>query len=70
MHARKLRIVKPPLPAIGICEACNSRFKTSKRSQDEAESEIKEAFDAHECNERGDDNRNARANMLGYIEET
>jgi hypothetical protein len=49
MDTRKLRIVKPPLPAIGICEACNSQFKSCKRSQDEAEDEIKAAFDAHEC---------------------
>ncbi len=40
----------PPLPAIGICEACNSQFTSFKRSQDEAENEIKAAFDAHECN--------------------
>lgn len=49
MNTPKLRIVKPPLPAIGICEACNSQFKSSKRSQEEAENEIKAAFDAHEC---------------------
>ena len=70
MHTRKLRIVKPPLPAIGICEACNSQFKSSKRSQDEAESEIKESFDAHECNERATTIGMPRANMRGYIEET
>jgi len=50
MNTRKLRIVKPPLPAIGICEACNSQFKSTKRSQDEAENEIKAAFDTHERN--------------------
>lgn len=65
MHARKLRIVKPPLPAIGICEACNSQFKSSKSSQDEAESEIKAAFEAHDCRVR-DDNR---ANMCGDMDE-
>jgi hypothetical protein len=52
MDTRKLRIVKPPLPAIGICEACNSQFTSSQRSQDEAENEIKAAFDAHECRVR------------------
>jgi hypothetical protein len=65
MHARKLRIVKPPLPAIGICEACNSQFKSSKRSQDEAESKIKAAFEAYDCKVRED----KRANMRGYMEE-
>ncbi len=33
-HAQaKLRIVKRTLPAIGICESCNSRFKSSKPSE-------------------------------------
>lgn len=59
MHTRRLRIVKPPLPVIGICEACNSQFKSSKRSQDEAENEIKAAFDAHERKVR-DSNQTAR----------
>ena len=69
MHTRKLRIVKPPLPAIGIYEACNSQFKSSKRSQDEAENEIKAAFDGHECKVR-DSSQNARTNMRGYTGET
>jgi NMD protein affecting ribosome stability and mRNA decay len=46
MDTRRLRIVKPPLPAIGVCESCNSQFKSNKRSQDEAEIEIRAAFDA------------------------
>ena len=49
MFLRKLRIVKPPLPAIGICEACNLQFTSNERSQEDAEREIKAAFDAHEC---------------------
>ena len=69
MHARKLRIVKPPLPAIGICEACNSRFKSSKVSEDEAENEIRMAFEAHDCKVK-DDNRTVEKNMRSYIEET
>jgi hypothetical protein len=52
MDTRKLRIVKPPLPALGVCECCKAQFKSSKRSQDEAENEIKAAFDAHECKVR------------------
>jgi hypothetical protein len=52
MNTRKLRIVKPPLPAIGICEACNSQFKSDKLSQEESEKEIKSVFDAHECKVR------------------
>jgi hypothetical protein len=49
MQKRKLRIIKPPLPAIGICEHCNRRFRSSKTSQDEADAEIRAASDAHEC---------------------
>jgi hypothetical protein len=49
MQKRKLRIVKPPLPPIGVCESCNSQFKSSKVSQDDAENEIKAAFDSHSC---------------------
>jgi hypothetical protein len=37
MDTRKLRIVKPPPPTIGVCEGCNSQFKTNKRSEDEVE---------------------------------
>jgi hypothetical protein len=50
MDTRKLRIVKPPLPAIGVCESCNAQFTSSKHSQEEAENEIRAAFDAHKCN--------------------
>jgi hypothetical protein len=49
MQERKLRIVKPPLQEIGICECCNSKLKSSKVSQFDAEIEIKAAFDTHEC---------------------
>ena len=49
MDSRKLRIVKPPLPAIGVCEGCNSQFKSNKRSEYEVEIEIRAAFGAHEC---------------------
>jgi hypothetical protein len=50
MDTRKLRIVRPPLPAIGICECCKAQFKSGERSQEPAENEIKAALDAHECN--------------------
>ncbi len=58
MDTRKLRIVKPPLPAIGVCEGCNSQFKSNKRSEDEVEIEIRAAFDAHRC-ELMEDSQNA-----------
>jgi len=49
MPKRKLRFVKGTLPAIGICERCNSQFKSSKPSQADAEQEITAAFIAHKC---------------------
>jgi hypothetical protein len=66
MTTRKLRIVKPPLPAIGVCEGCNSQFKSNKRSEDEVEIEIRAAFDTHECNPRESSNQN----MHGDTDET
>jgi hypothetical protein len=66
MDTRKLRIVKPPLPAIGVCEGCGSQFKSNKRSEDEVEMEIRGAFDGHECHPRESSNRNAP----GYTGET
>ncbi len=50
MHKRKLRFVKTqPSRFLGICERCNSQFKSSKPSQDDAEAEIWAQFDAHKC---------------------
>jgi len=40
MPKRKLRIVKQTLPAIGVCEYCNSQFKGE---------DIQTQFDAHKC---------------------
>jgi hypothetical protein len=60
IQKRQLRIVKPPLPAIGVCEACNSQFKSTKTSQHDAENEIKKAFDAHECKVDSSQRRLAR----------
>jgi hypothetical protein len=57
MDTRKLRIVKPPLPAIG-CEGCNSQLKSNQRSEDEVEIEIRAAFDVHKCGLK-DDSQNA-----------
>jgi hypothetical protein len=37
MDTRKLRMVKPSPPAIGVCQGCNSQFKTNKRLVDEVE---------------------------------
>jgi hypothetical protein len=49
MTKRKLRIVKQSPPAIGVCERCNEQFKSDKRSWQEADAEIVQAFAAHKC---------------------
>jgi len=47
MPKRSLRIVTQDVPIIGICEACNTQFKSF--DVNEAERVVKAQFDAHEC---------------------
>jgi len=68
MDTRKLRIVKPPLPAIGVCEACNSHFTSSNRSLEAAENEIKAAFDNHEC-KLTDSNQSTQPTVRDFTED-
>ena len=49
MASRKLRFIKHTVPAIGICERCNSEFKSSGITQTDAKSQIRSAYDAHKC---------------------
>jgi hypothetical protein len=49
MLRRNLRIVQRTPIILGICERCNSQFRSSKPSQGEADQEIRVAFDAHKC---------------------
>jgi hypothetical protein len=51
MPKRNLRIVTQGIPIIGICEACNTQFKSF--DVDEAERVVKAQFDAHECEPLG-----------------
>ena len=47
MPNRRLRIEKrDPPPAIGVCEHCNARFKSSLPY---SEADIQSQFDAHKC---------------------
>ncbi len=56
MPKRKLRIVKKsPPPAVGVCERCNSQFKSSLPY---FEADIQAQFDAHKC-EPMDSSQNA-----------
>ena len=68
MDTRKLRIVEPPLPAIGVCEGCNSQVKSNKRSEDEVEAEIRAAFESHKC-ELTDDSQNAQRVKRDFTED-
>jgi len=49
MAKRNLRIVKLTPIAIGICEFCNTQFKSHQSIEDDAEAELKTAFDSHTC---------------------
>jgi hypothetical protein len=51
MPKRNLRIVTQDVPIIGICEACNTKFKSF--NVDGAERVVKAQFDAHECTPLG-----------------
>lgn len=57
MGKRTLRIVTEGSPLIGICETCNTQFR-SYSAVKEARQTIQSQFDAHEC-KRLDDSRNA-----------
>jgi hypothetical protein len=58
MPKRKLRIVKQTPPVIGVCERCNSQFKSSRTTQVDAQAEIVELFNTHKC-KRMDSSQNA-----------
>jgi hypothetical protein len=49
MPKRNLRIVNLTPIVIGVCERCNAQFKSSQPLVDDAESEMRAAFDAHKC---------------------
>jgi len=50
MLERNLRIIKHyPRETIGICEACNTPFKSYLPQTDKATWEIQTRFDEHEC---------------------
>ena len=50
MPKRNLRIVKRTPIAIAVCESCNMQFNSHQPIEDDAEAEMRAAFDAHNCN--------------------
>jgi hypothetical protein len=57
MAKRNLRIVTEGSPLIGICETCNTQFRSYSPVK-EARQTIQSQFDAHQC-KRLDDSQNA-----------
>ena len=53
MLKRTLKIVKHTPIAIAICESCRLEFKSHQPVEDDAEAEMKAAFEAHECRHEG-----------------
>ena len=49
MPKRKLRLVKRVPPILGVCEACNTTFKSIHTDPAAAVADIKVGFDAHKC---------------------
>jgi len=47
---RNLRIVKLTPIALSFCESCKAEFKSMQPIEDDAEAEMKKAFETHSCN--------------------
>src|SRR5215472_15209912 len=47
---RNLRIVKLTPIALSFCESCKAEFKSTQRIENDAETEMKKAFETHTCN--------------------
>jgi hypothetical protein len=49
MADRKLNIIKTTPIAIAVCESCKAQFQSQQSIEEDAEREMKRAFDAHKC---------------------
>ena len=49
MMMRKLMIVKLTPIALGFCDACKKEFNSRHAVEDDAEVEMREAFESHNC---------------------
>ena len=58
MPKRAFRTVRVRYPLTGACESCQRSFMSRNEDLEEAETEIKAAFDAHKC-EKLDGTENA-----------
>jgi len=48
---------------LGICEACNSQFKSNLSDPSQADLEIRANFDQHKCKPLGTEHSNYRRNV-------
>jgi hypothetical protein len=48
---RILKIVKLTPIALSHCESCDAQFQSHEPVEDEAEAEMRTAFEKHECHE-------------------
>ena len=49
MTLRTFRVIKSTPIALAVCEACNRQFTSHQPLEDDAEHEMKSAFQAHQC---------------------
>lgn len=49
MTKRNLHIVNVCNPVFAICERCNARFASFAHDTQQADQEVRAAFDQHEC---------------------
>ncbi len=49
MTARRLHVVHESQPLLAVCERCNARFKSGLPGAEDAEKEVRAAFEAHHC---------------------
>jgi hypothetical protein len=49
MLNRNLKIVRTHFPMTAICESCEQRFMSRNEDLEQADKEIRTAFDTHKC---------------------
>ena len=50
MTRRILKVVKLTPIALSFCECCKAEFRSTRPVEDDAEAEMKKAFETHTCN--------------------
>ena len=50
MTGRNLKVVKLTPIALSFCQCCKAEFRSTRPVEDDAEAEMKKAFETHTCN--------------------